>query len=476
MATLTSGDSGLAALQECSQTQLGDPAGAGELHQISRLTQQMQDRWPDHPKLDQIRYSNAQSFEAEGYRIEAVRQYAKVSEASEYYSRAQLAAGRTLWAVAQAKERHDASDPEVEGVITTASRFLSRAIKTHEGQATATLIAGKLSRAQIHLRRGEPSLAIGLLERGDLPVIASAEDVDGLSEEFRTLAHETLFSCYALTGEHNKMQQALAELSRRYGPSGKERISTLQRGMATDYVKMLLNRNTIDANHVDQMETLLAVMSGGSSEIPLPTSLWLARSWSSLQPRAASEDIAQRCGQNAAAILDNLLADPQLGPSERLSIQISLIDAYRSAREYERALETVSLILRNKPNVIDLQLSAAKILRDQAAESPIASTYDRAISGDEGESIWGWQKLTNTLISIQVSDDDTASTSTDRTLESIYILNKLRLAQAALTEGQQDRKKMLGQVERQLNQVLSTIAHKDGPWREKLLELADQLK
>ena len=157
-------------------------------------------------------------------------------------------------------------------------------------------------------------------------------------------------------------------------------------------------------------------------------------------------------------------------------LQISLIDAYRSAREYERALETVSLILRNKPNVIDLQLSAAKILRDQAAESPIASTYDRAISGDEGESIWGWQKLTNTLISIQVSDDDTASTSTDRTLESIYILNKLRLAQAALTEGQQDREKMLGQVERQLNQVLSTIAHKDGPWREKLLELSDQLK
>ena len=463
----------LVALQEAHQTQFGDRDRPGELKQIARLGDHIAARWPKHPKLDVIRYSNAQSLESDGFLVAAAKEFAKVSKASDLYGKSQCSAGRLLWMVALAKEEADPNDPQIQGTVSAAAQYFDSGIEQFEAEPTAALVAAMLARAQIELRRENADAAVRLLgAEGGVTGLVRKEMK--LSEEFVTVAHETLFQAYMETDDIDRIQSTLQVLRKRYGPSGRKKISQLYTKVAKDFLSTLPAGPSITPVHLDQFERVADSIVKARGNVPMETKLWLAQQWSDLATRTRSEPDAMRCYESSAAILKQLVGDRSVEANVKLSLQLTLIETYRDSQQLDQALDAVREILSARANAIEVQLTAARILRDRASESPSQETYREAIRGEGQSNVWGWQTLTTTLMNLRFSNDN-VSDSPERLHEAIFSLNDLRLQMAGTTTDTAQRQALVRDASRQVNLAMTTIVSDDSPWRQKLSDLQSRI-
>ena len=99
------------------------------------------------------------------------------------------------------------------------------------------------------------------------------------------------------------------------------------------------------------------------------------------------------------AILKRDQADSDFMPDKYLPlVQLRLAKAYRGAGEYAKALTLLATILKEKPNVLDVQFDAAYTYQELADSDPDkhSRNYRHAIlGGDQADTrdIWGWNSL-----------------------------------------------------------------------------------
>jgi hypothetical protein len=79
-------------------------------------------------------------------------------------------------------------------------------------------------------------------------------------------------------------------------------------------------------------------------------------------------------------------------------VEMKLAKAYRGAGEHNKALTLLTRLLKEKPNVLDIQFDAAYTYQEFAASDPArrGKYFRQAILGgdtDEYRNIWGWNAL-----------------------------------------------------------------------------------
>ena len=107
--------------------------------------------------------------------------------------------------------------------------------------------------------------------------------------------------------------------------------------------------------------------------------------------------------QQAVATFERILkrdeADPDFMPDKYLPlVQLRLAKCYRGAGQYIKALTLLASILKEKPNVLDVQFDAAYTYQELAESDPDkhSRNFRRAIlGGDQPDTrnIWGWNSL-----------------------------------------------------------------------------------
>lgn len=464
-----------ASFQEAHLTHYGDPKRAGELRQMEQLCDLITARGMNHPQLDTMRFSTAQLFERDGFHVRAAQNYSKVPETSPLLAKAQLAAGREFWAEAIYREQ-DGIKKQLNAIIRCAANYLNLSVEQSSASdtMTPTLMAGTLALAEIALLSDAPEKAIELLN-GPGGVLRPEKESPKMPDDFVTVAYERLFEAYSQTSDIDGIQSSLDELAKRYGRKGKDRIARLQTKTARDYLDSLAPEIPITSDDVVQVDAVMESVLNPKRKPSLDVLLWAAQAWSDLAGRTEDPSVRTTCASRSNELLLKASNSNALDDAQQMTLRLKRIDLMQASGQTESAISLLSEILRQSPTAVDLQIQAAQLLLDAANASSDDDMYATAISGRPDESIWGWAKLTNTLVRMHFDSED-KSRYFDRVLRSGLRLNECRILQAQATSSNEHRKRLLTDADKHLGQLLTTFAQSSDEWTAKLQSLRARIK
>lgn len=461
---------GFAVLQEAVQANYSDLRTVSSLDLLTRLCDLVESRGIEHPQLDTMRYATAQLIEQQGLHDRAAVNYLRVNPSSELFGKAMLAAGRQLWKEAKWREANDHSK-QIEAIVSTAARSLDQSINAFAEQdlVTPPLLAGRVARAQIALRRDDTELALAQLD-DESGVLAQIENGISMPSDFVTLVYELHFEAYSRSGDYAALRSTLDRLAERYGEEGSDRITALYKSLTRDFLRSLEDKSTITSNDVDELSELLAAAVSDDATPALEVILWASETWAGLIGKGEGASVRESCLQKADQLLRSAIGRDGLSDSQRLTLELRRVDLMEQNDELQRAYELSSEILQRTPAILDLQIRATDLLFRMAAESRDPKRYSEIIEGREGDAVWGWLKLTNTLVKLHYESDD-KTLYLDRLLRCGYEVNRNRLRQAAVTDSLFEKTQLRKAAEKHINQLLVTFARSSDEWTSKLGQL-----
>ncbi|QEG02239.1 hypothetical protein Mal15_63250 [Stieleria maiorica] len=463
-ATLT-----FAALQEAHQVHYTGADRSGDLDQLSKLCDLIARRGIQHPQLDTMRFATAQLFERDGFHLTAAQNYVKIPQRSPLFAKAQLAAGRQFWAEALRREK-DGIKKQHGGIVSCAAKHLRSGIDLADADQalTSPQLAGMLSLAEISLMRGDPQQAIELVD-GERGVIRQARK-SKMSDAFVTAAQECLFQAYSQAGDLQGIQSSLADLSKRYGASGRDRIASLQTKIAKDYLADLDPDQPVTMEQAKQFDALLETILDPKRKPSVGVMLWAVQAWSELETRANDRQVRSLCQSRSDQLLQIAAESKELSEAEKMTLRLKRIDLAQRSGDAPRALTLLSEILRQSPAAIDLQIKAAEVLLAEAKATGHAERFAEAVGGRGDDTIWGWAKLTNTLARMHFDNDD-KTRYLDRLLLAGFHLNESRLLQARATTSPDEQRRLVEDSKLHLRQLIATFAQSSDKWTTKLQTL-----
>ncbi|MEL6106269.1 MAG: hypothetical protein AAFU85_09535, partial [Planctomycetota bacterium] len=461
---------GFAVLQENAQSKYNNTRTSSSLDLMARFCDLVEARGIAHPQLDTMRYASAQLFEQQGLHDRAAINYLRVRKSSELSGKATLAAGRQLWEESKWRLANGHSK-QAEALESTAARCLDQAIEVFADQERVTppLLAGLVARAQIALRRNDSALALAQLD-GERGALAHLENGISMPSDFVTLVHELMFQAYSRSQNYAAVRSTLDELAGRYGQDGSERIAALYRGLTRDFLLGLEAKSTVTANEVDELSTLLDATVSPEAMPTLEVTLWASETWAGLIGKADQESARAACLQKADQYLRSAIERESLSDSERLALEMRRINLMEDNDEIQRAYELSSQILKRTPAILDLQIRAADFLARLNSGSRDSTRFSDVIEGREEDGVWGWLKLTNTLVDLHYESDE-KTLYLDRLLRCGYELNQNRIRQAAATDSLFEKTQLRKAAQKHLNQLLVTFARSSEKWASRLEEL-----
>jgi hypothetical protein len=262
----------------------------------------------------------------------------------------------------------------------------------------------------------------------------------------------------------------LEKLSKRYGRKGKERIALLQTQIARDFLSNLDPSQPITADQVGQLDSVMDSVLDPKRKPSMDVLLWAAEAWSGLASRANEPELRKQCYARSDQLLKTASESDNLDASIAMSLRLRRVDLARDMGETEQSLALLSEILRKSPAAVDLQIKAAHLLLDEAKRSSDANQFAVAMAGRPDDSVWGWAKLTITLVRMHYDSED-KSRYLDRLLESGFHLNESRILQAQLSKTPGRRTQLLDDSRKHIRQLMATFALSSEEWTAKLESL-----
>lgn len=488
-----------------------------ELDQFAKAATLLSDKWPDDPQLDRIRYVVGQFQQLEGKQAASAEWYARVTEAAPQYADAQIASGQAYWREWRALSHHlavqrdkpmasetdsSASSPPV--VAHAEERDAATAIETRMAQLpdlaekhlmagiTATqarekiesaesLLAAKLTLAELRLRDGSPAETIDLLTAEPWPVMpAVAVEDESLrpdkgvqSREFATAAWQLLLKAAVSSRRLEQAQDAMTQLERVAGSTDAAKLTTVYLQLGKDLFEELKNA---EPEHAARMRSsfgeFLTVLAGRKRQT-FGSLFWIgetatAFAGSSQQP-ADSQKFHQQASSAWQSIIDRAARERGFCSVRTVSIvRMRLARSLQSSGEFERAVQIVAGLLALQPNSYSTQFEAAAMLQEWGTVTAEKGHLLEAIQG-RGDSLWGWGRASITLQ--RLLDSDAAKPEhRDMMLEARH---NLVLCRRLWSLAQSGREKTDG-LEKSLQAIRTTAQISDsldGIWWDRLDEL-----
>ena len=206
---------------------------------------------------------------------------------------------------------------------------------------------------------------------------------------------------------------------------------------------------------------------------------------------------AARYFQEAEAAYQALLAkadqDPKFAPSPMavLGTKKRLADCLQAQAKYPEAFQHYASILRDKPNLLELQQAAATALQQWGTEQDNAERLEASIrgtmpQGNNKNLVWGWLRLASIVDQAKrKAEKSTASmpgqprkvaTYENLFFEARYHAAEARFAAAKLATGDH-RKQQLGTARQSLESMKRLYPDLGGPrWQGAYLKLLEQME
>src|SRR6056297_3328356 len=481
----------LTACQEMHTTHWADPQEPSELQEMEGLGMLLAKRFPDDEQIDAIWFSTAQMYEQTNHLIDAARCFQRLSNQSEQWDTAQLAAGMAYWT--SYLRSQDTEPAQAAAFLKKCEPLLVGVAKRQERKKrpSESLVFARLTLAQLALEQDQPGKAIKRLTDKPFPLdetlAVDAEQMTNdqlfVSVELARAVWETLSDAHLQAGDQTRADEVLVRMRTRLGETvqaSPERSLTA----ITERFRMLLTDSTVSQEQVVALEELLGSLKGAEGAedktlLTIENELWIAEAWVDLSQRAISKSLSNDCLEQAIAHYTLVLARPKRSLPMRTSARLHQSDLLHAAGEYQAALEPLTEVLRQTPNRFDLQIKAALLLEHAALAGDSPSRLREAIYGPTTvaeQALWGWNKLVKQLHAVRFSDIGTSRHAEQLRQCQYHLASSRWLLATSMHDGQQ-RQSMLRDIRGDLQQILSTTGDDAAdPWSEPLRQLKARME
>jgi hypothetical protein len=472
---------------------------AADLGFIVRSCEVLTNRWPESDRANDARMMAGRMYSLAKKPVEAAAWFSQVPEADARFAEAQLAAGQAFWrgylSAARLPQDQRPSAEQMQLWQTLAQQHLrtgmaklSATIST-EGTTPLDLVSAKVSLAEILISQGQEGEAIPLLTADPHSVtraIAVADEsqrpAGGVqSRTFAVEVYKLLLRAYIGNGRLDEARATMKTLESVAGggPAGGD-ITELYVGLGK-LLKEELERIR-DSGHFDRFaalrnsfETFLNDVYQRKEGHSFGTLSWVGETYAALgeaEPEGSLE--AATRFDKAAAAFREILAQAQgnsgfATTDQLLAVQVRLAHCLRMKKDFATAEKLIAELLQQRNNDLKLQMEAALLYQDWAAEPGEETRYLLAISGNTENQALGFgplsRRIQNALRASQRPD------LLEAYFETRYHTSLSRFKYALAQKSPKDRRRELDKAELEI--VAFAAVTKDVPdqWREKFNDL-----
>jgi hypothetical protein len=393
-------------------------ASSYETGKLAELAELVALRWPESAEASSAVNVLIQTALRENRLADAEALLARLP--AESRGAAELSLGAGLWTQylrSAASERETPTDATIAlrdkagGLLTQGFASLKEG-----GKVTQSAAVGSLYLVQYLLAKGDAVGALEALEHktaGALSLV-EAQDKAAARPDFVLETYKTALRTYLSAEPPQRenaegMMSALDEfVSAQGGDQAAQKLTEVYLGLGVQ-----LQRHLKDLSTYGQKEKAAQVAAAFGDVLDRVAArpdadTWRIRNWLAQtnlqlgQALTGKESLAyvKRAQKAYEDILAAAAKDKSYAPDAMalLGVRMQLGECLAALGEHQKAIEQYGAILKEKPNTLDLQLSAATALQKWGVAKKDLGAFDRSIRGDlrqkDGKNlIWGWLKL-----------------------------------------------------------------------------------
>jgi len=486
----------------------GGDDGRYETENLSSLAELIAQHWPESPEASMAVNLLMQVALGDNRLTDAEQLLQRLPEASR--AAAELNLGGALWSsyLQMAAESPDESAPSAAQLKQRADQLLSRGYEhlSTAGSPSAVVATGVLYYVQALLAQGQFEQAIVVLEN---PTVGPLAVIEGGSLDvqpaFVLETYKAALRAYLSIDppRREKVQQITTALEETLGPEddAQQQLTRVYLGLALELERQISQLS--DSGKSAQAQSLASALEdllqritsrGGSGD-------WKVRNWiaqtqlrlgAGLHGEAAGRHLAQ-AEEVYRAMLYDAEKDPSYAPNELavLGVRKKLGDTLQAQEKFDAALDQYVSILREKPNMLDLQREAALVLQEWGRSQELGEKLEAAIRGaapqaDKKNLVWGWLRLAaiaNQAHQQAASRSDGGGTDQQKVqkYQDVFFEARYHVAQARLQAAQiatgAARTRQLDAARKNVESMKRLYPDLGGPkWQQAFEELLAQIE
>ncbi len=330
---------------------------------------------------------------------------------------AELRLGGTLWIRSLQASKNEQAGEAASTLRQKAGKLLTSGYQSLQAKAnpTAAEATGVLYYAQWLLARGEAKEAIEVLENASLGplTLVESESEQAMQPAFVQQTYQVALRAYVSVEppQRDQAQAMMTALESALEGKGnqQQKLIRIYVGLGLQLqqqIKMLSADG--QAEKARDVAAAFEDLLGRVTQRMDEAENWKVQSWvaqTNLQiGQGLLGDDAARYYQQAEkayqALLDQADQDPSFAPSPLaiLAAEKRLADCLQAQKKYPEAFQHYTSILKEKPNMLELQQAAATVLQHWGVEQKNAQKLEESIRGampqaNKKNLIWGWLRL-----------------------------------------------------------------------------------
>lgn len=436
----------LAAAQEASETQWGDPTALGELRHMEQTIEVIQERWPNDAQVNDLWMNLARRYEAFGDRDSAIEAYRQVRPDAKARADALIAIGLIHWQLFRMESaKQKPRDLRKSKTLNQAITYLRDGIQGIEGKSkmpTSELMFAKYNLAKIEALREPEDAILKRMTTGKFPLTKSVTSRKRHPKNQVVVPANLVKAIYQLQydvllakGDRSRANDALEEIAKR--TEAEDRPNNQAQFLTTlvQEIKNLSDRKQITQNDLSRLEQQIKRVRESKVDISPNDQVWFADSVAKLADRSVNAQLSMRCYEQALLFAADARKTADVSPSLLRTVQQKEIDWLIGSRKNTQALDRLMDLLGESPNVIELQLKANRLLEQDAIDNDSVAKLQTAMNGDPSNQLplWGWAKLAASLQQLRYNGSVGQRDSNDL-LESHFRLARCRWLLASVSE------------------------------------------
>lgn len=481
-----------------------------EAKQLAEVAELLVTRWPTSPEAEAALNLLINIALRDNRLADAEKLLERLPPASR--AGAELRLGGAVWTryLRAASKRSGDVDETTADLKRKAGKLLENGYQTAKtmARATASEATGVLYLAQYLLAEGQAEAAVSALENdtiGPLTLIKKKSPATS-RPQFKQEAYKVGLRSYLSTQppmrEKAEAMMAALESAIGKGKGSEQKLISIYVSLGLQLQQQISDLNA--AGQTDKASAVakaFAVLLSRVTERAGAADSWKIQSWIAqtnlqLGQRLGGDNAKQylqQAEQVYKALLEQAAKQPKFAPSPLsvLATKKKLADCQLAQANYSDAFEQYALILKGKPNMLELQQAAASALQLWGAEAKQAKRLEEAIRGALPQAngknlVWGWLRIAAIADQAKRKAQRKAETDPKQAervvkyenlfFEARYHAAEARFEAAKLATGA-DRKKQIGTARQSLESMKRLYPELGGPvWQNAYLKLLQQME
>jgi hypothetical protein len=474
---------------------------SSELRWAENAADHLVKNWPKNKYTMEISFALGNVLHKEKQYLEATEWFSRIRSDSEYFGKAQISMGQSFWSAVLKSNpsQSDLSQVEIDQINEwkkKAETNLANGIQITEkklgnvAKIPENLIVAKTILSQIHIRNQNYEKALKTLNKGTYSAIDYMNQTPPdprpkngpLSQEFTSYFYQILLRCYVATQQIDRSLNVMNQLDV-LASGNQDNISAiyvnLGKVIQKEIEQLIAEKKTTQLIEIqDSFDRFLTELYHRRDNMKYGSLIWIAETYYGLASglKKTDPDKSNLYAGKALATYEAILERDNVPEKNILSIKLRQVKCLKQQDNFEKSYLSLLAIIKNNPNILDLQIEAATLL-EEWGDSGKKEKFLLAIKGDspnqKNKEVWGWGNIAKRIQRIIVESAEISQNNSlkEKYWNSRYHISSCRWKYANRLDQLKEKQQMLQLAQKEIEVFASLSDQMKEEWVQKFNHL-----